>query len=394
MRCDRLPLFALLLLVACAQPVAPPSTTRSAPPAAAALRVATSGDYAPFSSIDSAGQRRGLDVALGQRFAADLGRQLDWTRFTWPALDTDVARGGFDVALSGVTMRADRALVGRFSRPYATTGAVAIVRAADATRFADRGALDRPGVRLAVNGGGHLERLTRARFPHATILPQADNARVPRVLRDGAADAAISDTAEAHGWLTPQLVALPPFSRDFKAALLPADHGALAAQLDDWLRGREADGWLNRERVHWLGDAAAMDAAAAARNAVAGLVQLRLALMPAVAAAKRAAHLPIEDRAQEARVLDRVRSQVPNDPARAAAVFGVLIELAKTIQRSAPALADPPTLDALRAALGRIDETLCAELNALPRSTPAQWRAVLAPAIADDVDALSAALAS
>lgn len=386
MRFDlRLLLLAVLLFVACTR-VAPP-------PPAAALRVATSGDYAPFSSRDASGRRSGLDIDVARHFAERLGRAITWVDFRWPALDADLARGDFDVALSGVTMRADRALIGRFTRPYAVTGALAIVRAADAARFADPTALDQPGVRLAVNGGGHLERLTRARFPRATILPQRDNARVPQVLRAGQADAAISDTAEAHSWLTAELVALPPFSRDFKAALLPADRGALAAQLDAWLIAREADGWLNGERVRWLGESAAMDPAAAARNAVAGLVQLRLALMPSVAAAKRVANLPIEDRAQEARVLERVRTQVPADPARATAVFAVLIEMAKAIQRTAPPLADPPTLDALRAALGRIDDTLCRELNALPASTPAQWQAVLAPALGGDVTALSAALA-
>jgi cyclohexadienyl dehydratase len=389
----RLPLI-VLLLAACARVAAPPPAAPHAASSAPALRVATSGDYAPFSLRGAAGQRSGLDIDVAHRVAADLGRTIEWIDVRWPNLDAETARGMFDVAMSGVTMRADRALVGRFTRPYAVTGAVAIVRRADAARFPNVAALDHPNVRLAVNGGGHLERLTRARFPRAVVLPQADNARVPVALRDGRADAAISDTAEAHGWLTPELFALPPFSRDYKAYLLPVDRGRLASQLDVWLRAREADGWLNRERVRWLGDDASMDAATAARNAVAGLVQLRLSLMPAVAAAKRAAHLPIEDRAQEARVLERVRAQVPADPARAAAVFGVLIEMAKAIQRQAPPADAAPSLDTLRAALGRIDETLCAELNVLPASTDAQWRAVLAPALSGDVGGLSAALAS
>jgi cyclohexadienyl dehydratase len=393
-RFDRLALIALLLLAACARPAAPRTAADIAPPATAALRVATSGDYAPFSSRDAAGQRSGLDVAIAQRFAVDLGRAIEWIGFRWPDLDAETARGAFDVAMSGVTMRADRALVGRFTRPYAVTGAVAIVRRADAARFPDVAALDHPNVRLAVNGGGHLERVTRARFPRAVVLPQTDNANVPVALRDGRADAAISDTAEAQSWLTAELFALPPFSRDYKAYLLPADRGPLANQLDAWLRAREADGWLNGERMRWLGDDASMDAATAARTAVAGLVQLRLSLMPAVAAAKHRTGLPIEDRAQEARVLERVRTQVPADPARAAAVFGVLIEMAKAIQRQAPPDDAAPSLDALRAALGRIDETLCAELNVLPPSTEAQWRAVLTPALGGDVNALASALAS
>jgi len=376
---SRLALAALGLLAACARPAL------ERPAAPAALRVATTGDYAPFSSTDAAGQRRGLDVEVAARLATDIGQRLAWVAVTWPTLDAATARDAYDVAMSGITMRADRAIVGRFTRPYATTGAVAIVRAGDAARLAPPSALDRPGMRLAVNAGGHLERLTRLRFPRATILPQAANALVPAALRSGAADAAISDTAEARGWLAPGLVALAPFSVDYKAYLLPVEQAALATRVDAWLMAREADGWLNAARVRWLGDGASRDAAAAARQAVAGLVRLRLDLMPAVAAAKRAADLPIEDREQEARVLDRVRARVPSAPARAVAVYAVLIETAKTVQRTAPAVAAPPSLDALRAALGRIDETLCRELERLPPATIAEWRMALAPALGDGV---------
>lgn len=377
-------LLCVALLAACAAraPAPPP------------LRAGTSGDYAPFSSIDAAGQRRGLDVAVASRLAVDLGRPLAWVPFTWPALDGDVANGAFDVAMGGVTMRPDRALLGQYTRPYATTGALAIVRAGDAARLGAPGGLDRPGLRLAVNGGGHLERLTRARFPRAVVVPQRENAHVPLALRNGAVDAAISDSAEAEAWLTPQTVALPPFSVDYKAYLLPTVQSELAATLDGWLMAREADGWLNDERRRWLGEEGAYDAGAATRLAVAALIGLRQGLMPGIAAAKRVAGLPIEDRDQEARVLARVRQQVPDDADRAAALYAQLIALAKTAQHAAPPRADPPPLDTSRAALARIDATLCRELAHLPVSTPAQWQAVLAPTLgAADAARVAAILA-
>ncbi|MEO8603861.1 MAG: transporter substrate-binding domain-containing protein [bacterium] len=376
-------------------PAAAAAASAAAKATPAALRVASSGDYAPFSSIDSQGVRSGLDIEVAERFAHDVGLPLDWVPLTWANIDAATVRDGFDVAMSGVTLRPDRALIGRYTRPMATTGAVAVVRAADAGRFATPDALDRPDVRLAVNSGGHLERVTRARFPHAVILPQSRNAAVPLTLRDGRADAAISDTAEAHMWLNADLVELPPFTVDHKGYLLPIEQAGLATQLDAWLRAREADGWLNAARVRWLGQEASMDAASAARQAVAALIRLRLDLMPAVVAAKRSANLPIEDRAQEARVLERVRGQVPADPGRAAAVYSVLIEMAKAVQRDALPLATAPPLDSVRVAIGRIDETLCAELQSLPASPQAAWQSALSRTLGEspDVAALSRALA-
>ena len=373
-------LLALLLLAGCAPQ----------------LRVATSGDYAPFSVRSDDGGRGGLDVAIAERLADDLGMRLVWVPVAWPQLSPELERGGFDVALSGVTMRPERALIGRYARPYATTSALPVVRADDAGRWPSSADLDRSGVRLAVNAGGHLERVARARFPRATIAPVAGN-RIVAALADPTVDAVITDTAELAVWPPgePRPVALPALTVDHKAPLLPVDRGELAVRVDDWLMAREADGWLNAERVRTLGPSASLDAAGAARQAVAAWVTLRLGLMPDVAAAKRAAGQPIEDRAQEARVLERVRAQVPAAPERAAAVYAVLIDAAKTVQREAPTGPAGPSLDTLRAALGRIDEMLCRELAVLPPSSVESWRAALADSglPAGDIERLAAALA-
>ena len=69
----------------------------------APLRVATSGDYPPFSAVTADGQRTGLDVAIAERLADDLDLELIWMPLAWPELDAATARGDFDVALSGVT---------------------------------------------------------------------------------------------------------------------------------------------------------------------------------------------------------------------------------------------------------------------------------------------------
>jgi len=361
------------------------------------LRVGTSGDYPPFTS-DVDGVRGGLDVAIAQRMAEDFGMELQWVPLVWPELADAVVRGDFDVALSGITMRADRAVIGRYARPYAVTRAVPAIRAVDAKRVRALADLNRRGVRIAVNAGGHLETVARQRFPRATIVPVADN-RLADALSDKQITAIITDTAELEAWPADQAppTALPPLSVDDKAPLLPPDRVELAARIDEWLMAREDDGWLDTERVRALGGAATMDPAAASRQAVAAWVRLRLALMPDVAAAKRAAGQPIEDKEQEVRVLARVREQVPNAPDRAVAVYTELIAMAKAVQEKAPPRAGAgPSLNTLRAALGRIDESLCRELDQRPRGSVADWRTAMqevgAPQAA--IDRLATALTS
>ena len=120
------------------------------------LKVGTTGDYPPFS-VEHDGAFGGLDVEIALRFAAESGRRLEIVRVPWRNLMRDLAAGRFELAIGGVTMRPERAVVGTFSRPIARTGAVVLARPGSDGRAPDL--LGRPGLRLAVNAGGHLERV-------------------------------------------------------------------------------------------------------------------------------------------------------------------------------------------------------------------------------------------
>ncbi len=332
-----------------------------------ALRVGTSADYAPFSFRDAAGEVTGFDVAVARRLGSDLGRQVEFVPLRWADLASQLVSGAFDVAMSGVTVRADRALQVAFSRPYARTGAVAVMRGVDTPRYRALADLDVPGVRVGVNAGGHLEQVARQRFPHAHVIAVADNRTLPDLLQRGEVDAVISEAFEAHTWAGPPLRSLGPFTHDHKAYAVAPTANELLQQIDDWLAAREADGWLNEQRRRWLGEGAMVTPAQAGCAALAGVIDLRLQLMPLVAAAKRRDRLPIDDPAQEARVLEHVRAAaltrglVPDD---VAGVFRVQIAVAKAVERSAPPGPLPAelTLAQLRSAVGRASDQIIAEL--------------------------------
>lgn len=291
-----LSLFAALGCLATGAP-APETALPSAQPP---LRVATSGDYAPFSLWpEGDDEPHGFSVDLARAYARDRGRRIVWVRFRWPELTADLEAERFDLALSGITIRADRSLAGRFSLPVTATGAVALV-AAD-SRFLGQADLDAAAVRIAVNRGGHLEGVARRRFPKAVIEAVPDNAAVPDRLATGRADAVVSDALEARHWQArlPATRVLGPFTRDRKAAWLPREEAALARDLDRWLLENERTGALARlRRRHGLADART----ASAVPALLACLDERLSLMPAVALAKHVLGRPVEDRAQEERV--------------------------------------------------------------------------------------------
>ena len=70
----------------------------------ATLRVATTGDYPPFSRAGA-----GFDVDVARRLAADLGARIEWVSVRWPELLRAAQTNGFDIAMSGVTWRPERA---------------------------------------------------------------------------------------------------------------------------------------------------------------------------------------------------------------------------------------------------------------------------------------------
>jgi cyclohexadienyl dehydratase len=382
-----------------AAPAAPaPSAATAAP-----LRVGTSGDYPPFSVRAADGSFAGLDVDVATAYARDRGRTLELVPFAWPDLERRLAAGDFDVAMSGVTVRADRLTSGAMTASVVRASAIVVVPAGDTRAFPADGA----GRTVAVNRGGHLERTARAHLPRATIVTVDDNRSLPVVLLAGkatpapgapsqAVDGVVTDTLEhasfaQHG--APDGRVALVLSGDRKAYWTAPREDALAADLDAWLAARAADGSLDALRARHLG-AAATSARPILPPAVARVVDLigrRLMLMPEVAREKRIAGLPVEVAAREQEVFARAAEEASRAglaPEAYVALVRAQVEAAKQVQRAVlaqpapaapPATADaaPPDADAgAAAARARIDTRLRPAIDRLDRAL----RAALAAA--------------
>jgi cyclohexadienyl dehydratase len=405
-RCLRIarPLVTLALVLGfaaagCARPAAAVSsapaaetTTPGARAPAAALRAGTSGDYPPFS-LWKGDHAEELAGALLGAFAAEQRLALSWTRFRWPELVGDLRAGRFDLAADGITVRPERSIAGRFTVPVARGGAVLLLRRpawAELAGGAGPGlagaraalrALDQPELRVAVNRGGHLERVARSLLRNARILAIPDNAAVPEALARGDADAAMTNTFEAPRWAQRLAGVEPigPLTRDVVALYVRADRPELAAQLDAWLLAEEQSGALGLLRARYLGPGGGGPTALPVDALLCATAE-RLALMPLVAAAKRRAGKAIEDPAQEARVLEAGRAAVFRaaatrgvpPPANEAidAFFRAQMEAAKAIERRALPDAGEAAFSLendLRPAIARITARIAFLLVRLPR---------------------------
>jgi ABC-type amino acid transport substrate-binding protein len=212
------------------------------------LRVAHTNDYRPFSFLDAQYTPAGIDADLARHLAQSLDVSLVWVDTTWSTLTGDLRANRYDIAMSGVSVTAERAAVGCFSTRYFTTGKTALTRCASQRTLTTLAQIDSPDVTVIVNRGGTNERFVHEHLPHARILVRDDNRTVFGALASGEADVMITDAVEAQLEAAADqalCVADPPpiFERVEKAYLIPKD-AAWKAWLDAWLARLEASGEL------------------------------------------------------------------------------------------------------------------------------------------------------
>lgn len=175
------------------------------------LKVGTTGDYKPFtyrvtnrtalpantsSPINTT--YIGADIDLAQVLSNSLGlpRPVEFVPTAWANLTADIGARKFDIAMGGVSITLARAQKAFFSTAIQRVGKAACVRCADLARFSSLAAIDTAGVKVAVNPGGTNEAFDRANLKSAEIVLVPDNNAVFQAVRDGDADAMISDVIE------------------------------------------------------------------------------------------------------------------------------------------------------------------------------------------------------
>ena len=228
------------------------------------LRIGTTGDYQPFSYINSVtGQLDGIDIALATELAKSLEVRLVWEKTTWPTLLPDLAQDRFDMAMSGITRTLERQRVAFFSTPYHQGGKTAIARCSDASQLNSLEKTDQPNIRIIVNPGGSNERWVRQHIEKAQIVLYPDNNKIFRQIIDKKADVMFTDRIEV--WIQqeahPELCAAMPdvlLNRAKKGFLLPQDI-VFKEYIDLWLHQLTYTGQLRDIFERYLGPSQSHD---------------------------------------------------------------------------------------------------------------------------------------
>ena len=222
------------------------------------LRVGTTGDYKPFTFLDTkTGNYEGFDIDFAKDLAAKLGVKLVFVQTKWADLMKDFAANKFDIAMGGISVTLPRQAQGFFSTPYLREGKAAIAPCSEAKRFPDLAAIDKPGVKVIVNPGGTNEKFDHDHLKAAEIVLNKDNLSIFDQLAAGKADLMITDASETRYQQklhTGTLCAIhpdKPFDFAEKAYWLPRDE-PLRQYVNQWLHIDQNDGTFAKIYGKWL----------------------------------------------------------------------------------------------------------------------------------------------
>jgi polar amino acid transport system substrate-binding protein len=238
----------LILLAACAGSV-DDGTAPSAPTGTVLRWGGDAEGGAPFVEADAAdpAKVRGFDVEIAEAMAAGLGRTAQFTQVAWASIEQSVARGDFDVGMSGLEDRAELRARYAVSLPYFEFREVLAVRPADRARY--QSLADLAGKRVATLGSTLAYRLLLdAQSQHGVVPVSYDDDVHPYTdLVEGRVEAVLLDHVIAERALkrTPGFIIQPAvIARGQYVAVFAREHAALRDSADAVLRARLRDGTL------------------------------------------------------------------------------------------------------------------------------------------------------
>lgn len=219
---------------------------------------------APFVEADPTDpdKKRGFDVEIVQAVAGGLGRTPQFTQVAWASIEQSVARGDFEMGVSGLEDRPELRAHYAVSLPYFEFREVLAVRAGDRDRYRTLAGL--AGKRVATLGSTMAYRLLLEAQTRDGIVPVSydDDVHPYTDLVDGRVDAVLLDHViaeralerlrRASGGATDAFVIQPgAVARGAYVAVFAAERAGLRDSVDAVLTARLRDGTLAAIFQRW-----------------------------------------------------------------------------------------------------------------------------------------------
>ena len=208
------------------------------------LVVAVSPDYAPFefkTLVDGKDQVVGSDIKLAQAIADELGVKLEVTTMSFDNVLSSLQSGKADLAISGISVTAERKKTFDFSDPYYETQNAIIVRKDQESTYSSLDAFK--GKKVAVQKGTIEEGLTKKQLKDSTVVSLTAMGEAINEVKSGQVDAVDLEKPVAEN---PDLalasVALKVDDGDAKAVAMAKGNDKLKEAVNKVIKKMKANG--------------------------------------------------------------------------------------------------------------------------------------------------------
>ncbi|WP_107838338.1 basic amino acid ABC transporter substrate-binding protein [Metasolibacillus meyeri] len=210
--------------------------------------VGTEATFAPFESIDAAGNIVGIDVDILQAIADEVGIQVQWRNVGWDAVFSMINNKETDIGASGITITEDRQKTFDFTEPYYESKLLIAVPV-DST-ISSLAELENKKIAVQINATGHVAAKKLQGETSKNILAFDSQPLAIQEMLNGNADAVIGDNAVVYEYMKAnpdkklKIVEDDAFEREYYGLMVRKGNKELLDKLNEGLQKIKENGKL------------------------------------------------------------------------------------------------------------------------------------------------------
>jgi polar amino acid transport system substrate-binding protein len=222
------------------------------------LRVGTEPGYPPFEMKARDGSVIGYDMEIVEGFAAKHGLELEIVESEFDGLIPALQTGKIDLAISGMTIKPERAEIVDFSQPYYQVGQVILLQKKLEGTITEASQLNDPKWKIAVQTATTGQFAAEEFMPKAELLRYGTGIECANAVRQGDADAMVFDDPLIRifwGENPDRVTALlDPFTREDLGLAVKKGNAPLREAVNAYLDEIEASGEAARLQKEYFED--------------------------------------------------------------------------------------------------------------------------------------------
>lgn len=150
--------------------------------------------FVPWAMHNKKGDLIGFEIDVAKKLARDLGVEVEFYPAHFRQLIPDLLAERYDIIISGLSVKADRALSVNFSRPYNETGLALAASKKLAGSFKTLKEFNKPDVTIGVVETTTAEEVATRLLPHAKLKTYEEESDLINDVMEGKIHAAITDS--------------------------------------------------------------------------------------------------------------------------------------------------------------------------------------------------------